>query len=239
MLLTPRTQGGLDVELGHFQRAARDWARRTGKTQAEVLRTSAKMTISNPRQGSGLLQITPPCSKGRTGLDGKRAGEAAIARDLGRVFRGVRIMNRRAEQWPDVEGIHRRLFADKRPGSPLRSDRGRQGYYVDEKKLRLLGRQLRPRVGHLAAGWVPSARALGAAVPAWIGRHGGSRGTIRMSFSAPRYSIEMTCFAPPNSPWQELERRVPYAIRYATNNLERQMQGPFERDARASGFGVR
>lgn len=228
---------GLDVDLGKFQAAARRWAQMTNKTQAEVLRTSAKMTLSNPRQGSGLLQITPPCSQGRTGLDGKRAGEAAIEKDLKRHF--VPVLGRGiGPRGDDPASIHAVMFQFKRPGRPLRRNRA-QPYFVDAAKLRALEKLLKSRVGFLASGWTASARALGASVPSWVARHGIGRGTIRMSFTAPRYSITMVSFAPQNSPWQELERRVGYALSYATNNLERQIRYQLEKDAGRCGFDVR
>lgn len=230
---------GLTVDLRAFQAAARRWAQLSGKSQADVLRTAAKSTLSNPRQGSGLLQITPPSSQGATGLDGRRQGEAAIDRDLAGIFIGVKIKGVRPEQFPDVAGIHARLFAFKRPGGRVRSDRGRAAYFVDTRKLEALRKALYSRVGFLASGWTASARALGASVPAWVARHGTGRGTITMSFSAPRYGITMTCFAPANSPYQELERRIPYALQYATNNLERQIAHALGTDASQAGFTVR
>jgi hypothetical protein len=224
------------LNLEPFQSATRRLALVTGKTQQGVLRTAAKMTLSNPRQGSGLLQITPPCSKGRSGLDGKRQGEAAIERDLAKVF--VPIASRGiGARGQSPTPIHRLLFHFKKPGKPLRLDRP-WPYYVDQTKLRALERELKKRVGFLASGWVASARQLGASVPAWVARHGPGRGTVRMTFSAPRYSIEMTCFAPWNSPYQELERRIPYAIQYATNNLERQIKHLLERDVNGVGLSA-
>lgn len=232
-----RTRGGLDVEVGHFQAAAKTWARLTFQRQSDVLRQAAKMVISNPRQGSGLMQITPPCSQGRSGLDGKRAGEAAIEKDLRRHFvpiagKGI------GAKGDDPEPIHKIMFQFKKPGRPLRRNRA-PPYFVDQRKLAQLERTLKRRVGFLASGWVASARQLGSAIPSWIGRHGAGRGTINMRFSAPRYGIEMTCFAPANSPWQELERRIPYAIRYATNNLERQIEYQLLFDSGRAGFDRR
>jgi hypothetical protein len=225
----------LDIELREFQAASQRWARLTGKSQADVLRTAAKMTLSNPRQGSGLLQITPPASRGVTGSAARRQGERAINRDLATIFSPVRIKGKGPPP-PDPVPIHRRHFTTyKRPGAKTRRDRP-QPYFVDVRQYVAMRRLLFRQVGKLASGWVASARQLNASVPAWIARHGGSRGTIRMSFAAPRYFVEMTCFAPANSPWEELERRVPYALRYATNNLERQIEYRLSRDAGQSGF---
>jgi hypothetical protein len=227
-----------EVELLGFQQAVRRWALVSGRTQAQVLRTSAKMVISNPRQGSGLLQITPPASKGKIGIAARRQGERAIDRDLEEIFSPVRIRGIGPVAPIAPYPIQRRHFALKRPGRRIKRDRS-QPYFVDEQKYRAMRKELFRRVGFLASGWLSSARVLGASVPAWVARHGSSRGIIRMHFSAPRYGIEMVCFAPANSPWQELQRRVPYALRYATNNLQRQIKYQFEKDARVVGLGVR
>lgn len=229
-----------EVRYLDFQQAVRRWAVISGRTQSQVLRTSAKMVISNPRQGSGLLQITPPASAGVIGTAARRQGERAIDRDLSRIFQPVSIKfigpSPEPHQMPGP--IQRRHFALKRPGRPIRRDRA-QPYYVDERRFIAMRRELIRRVGYLASGWVSSARALGASVPAWVARHGGGRGVIRIQFSAPRYGIEMVCFAPANSPWEELQRRVPYALEYATNNLQRQIKYQMEKDARAVGLSVR
>lgn len=229
----------LDLRIGEFQAATRRWALISGKTQQAVLRTSAKMVVSNPRQGSGLLQITPPGSQGVSGLAAKKQGEARIARDLRRIFVPVVMKGIGVSFATDAPGpIHRRHFAKKTPTKPIRRDR-KQPYYVDVARLVPVERELYRRVGYLASGWVASARQLGASVPAWIGRHGPGRGTIRMSFNAPRYGIEMVCFAPANSPWQELQRRIPYALKYGTNNLLRQIEHQFKKDAAVVGLKVR
>lgn len=228
---------GITLDTSAFGTAIRRLSAENGKTQSENLLRYAKTTLSSPRNGSGLLQITPPSSQGSFGVAGKKQGEAAIARDLAAVFRGVRLKHKgRAEQWPDVAGIHRRLFLSKRPGGKLRSDRGRQGYYVDATKLRDLALVLKSHVGKFASGWASAANRLGVAVPAWIARHGGRRGTVRVKLTAPKYEIEMTCNVPPNAPGAELERRVPYAIAYATERIEADIAMTAARAAGKSGF---
>lgn len=234
MAVLAPARSGFEVEIREFQATVRRFSLLTGRTQQQILRTSAKMVLSNPRQGSGLLQITPPGSQGVTGLAAKRQGERAIDRDLAAIF--VPVPYKGLGPRPPAPGpIQRRHLATKRPGKKIRRDRP-QPYFVDEREFRALAQELKRRVGFLASGWVASARALGAAVPAWIARHGTSRGTIRMQFRAPRYGIEMICFAPANSPWQELERRLPYALSYATNNLKRQIGFFLDRDARSVGL---
>ena len=115
------------VEILNFQQAVRRWALVSGRTQAQVLRTSAKMVISNPRQGSGLLQITPPASAGVIGSAARRQGERAIDRDLAKIFQPVTIkfIGPSPELHQAPGPIQRRHFATKRPGRPIRRDRAR------------------------------------------------------------------------------------------------------------------
>lgn len=227
--------GGFTIDTSDFRGALRRLSELNQKSQAENLRSSARAVLSNPR-GSGLLQITPPSSASSTGTTAKKAGEAAIERDLAAVFTGVRLKKKRVEQWPDVAGIHRRLFLQKRPGAKLRSDRGRAAYYVDSVKLRALLLQLKGNVGKLASGWLAAAQALGVRAPAWISRHGPRRGDVRTQLTGPQLEIEMACLAPPNAPAEELDRRVRYALNYQEKALDRQIAFLTERDARRAGF---
>ncbi len=226
---------GFTIDTSDFRGALRRLAQINQKSQAENLRSAARSVLSNPR-GSGLLQITPPASAGSTGTDAKQAGEAAIKRDLASVFTGVRLKHKRAEAWPDVAGIHRRLFLGKRPGAPLRSDRGRAGYYVDARKLATLFLALKANVGKLASGWLAAAQSLGVRAPAWISRHGSSRGDVRSQLTGSLLEIEMACRVPPNASAAELERRVAYALDYERKALERQTEFLVARDAQRAGF---
>jgi hypothetical protein len=227
---------GFNLDTASFGRSLAQLSTLNQKTQAENLRRYARTTLSN-RAGSGLLQITPPASAGKVGSAARAAGEAALTRDLANIFSGVKLKGQRREQWPDVALVHRRQFIFfKKPGQPLRSDRGRAGYIVDERKVRALFQQLRRRIGKLASGWLASCNALGVSAPSWISRHGAARGSIVQKMSAPMYSIEMNCNVPPNAPGDELERRVPYALRYATSRLEREVAFLLDQDAKKAGF---
>lgn len=195
----------------------------------------ARTTLSN-RDKTGVIDITPPASPGVTGVQAKKQGERAIDRDLAHVFAGVRIQGKRRELHPDVAGIHARLFAGKRPGTPLRSDRGRTRYFVDASKLKALSKALKARVGKLASSWLVSANRLGVRAPAWISRHGAGPGSVKVNLRAPRYEIEMSINAGNNAPVAELERRVAYAVRYTEGRLERVIAGTIAANARSAGF---
>ena len=112
-----------------------------------------------------------------------------------------------------------------------------QKYFVDAKKVAALRKKLYSHVGRLAAGWIASAERLGVSVPPFIRRHrGGGRGSYRENLRAPRYEIEMTLNAPRNSPAEELERRVRYALIYAEDRIKRAIEGTINPDARKAGF---
>lgn len=189
------------------------------------------------------ISITPPATASGvvggldSGSEAKQRGYATIHRDLYHAFAPVRIKHKRREiiSSGDLITIHTRLLAAKRPGAAMKRDRG-QPYYVDVRKLRSLETDLRGRVGKLASGWNAAAAALNVAVPQWISRHGLGRGTFRSTMDATDLLIEATNFVSDHAPVDELRRRIPYAVRYALNDLERQI--PYlNRDA-ASAAGL-
>lgn len=228
---------GFAVDLTDFSRSLRHLSELNHRTSAENLRRYARTTLSN-RQGSGLLEITPPGSAGVTGLAARRQGEGAIDRDLAAVFIPVRLKHKRRERWPDVAGIHDARFrSSSRSGGKLTRGQA-QAYYVDVLKLRALRRTLFGRVGYMAAGWLPACTALGVRPPAWIARHGTGRGSYRQQLAGPRYEIEMVCHVAPRGPAGELERRVPDALRYATSRIEREIDYLYAKDAKKAGFKV-
>ena len=236
---------GFRVELGRWQQAVRQLAAHTRKGSEQVFRSYAKTVVSNPRNGAGLLQITPPGSQGVIGLAARRQGERAIDRDLSRMFTPIRLKHKREERWPleFMRNIHEDVFRHKVAGRPVpRGVMTRHGagpFYVDQRKLRRLAQELKLRIGRLSAGWLPAARALGAAVPAWIARHGSANGTVRLEFRGGVHECEMVAYANPGAPVAEVERRIPYAIGYAAKGAERALEFLIQRSARSAGFRTR
>jgi hypothetical protein len=226
------------VDVSDFGASLAKLSRLNGKSQGANLLSFAKTTLKN-RDGSGLIDITPPAKNGAQGTNAKKLGEKAILRDLNRVFAGVKLKGKQKERHPDVSGIHRRHFIAKKPGKPMRSDSGDQKYFVDERKLTKLKRTLFASIGKFASGWAKSASSLGVSIPAFVRRHGGmSRGSYRQNLRAPRYEIEMTLNAPRNSPAEEMERRVRYALTYTQGRIRRAIEGALKADAAKSGLKV-
>lgn len=216
-----------------------EYAVRTGRTIPETLKRAGKGTI---RQ---VIAITPPAtSAGVSGgldssSDAKARGARAIQRDLNRVFVPVRLKGKRREAVSGAEmvTIHARLLAQKRPGAPMKRDRG-QPYYVDQRKFNLLEVKLASHVGRLAAGWLPAAEALALAVPQWISRHGLGRGGYEAKFEGDEMFIKSTNNASPFAPIAETQRRVDYALVYQANAMRREMEFLLLKDARSSGLRV-
>lgn len=183
-----------------------------------------------------VIGITPP-AQGKRGEGGalthgdKKRGEDAIDRDLESLFVPVQLKGKRGEQFPNVADLHRRTFvSSKRPGKLLRRP-GPQPWFVDQRKLAVLARELKRRVGKLASGWLAGADAVKATgIPAWVRRHGHSRGTHKLIITLSRTSLSRThgfTFIAANTSVHpdlvtEMDRRIAYALAYAAKALNRE-----------------
>lgn len=192
------------------------------------------------------MRITPPfqADGGPDAPTGpaKQRGERAIFTDLARHFRPVRSRGTgpRGIQYP--ARIHLRLLKEgrKRPGRPLQRDQAAP-YFVDASKLNALEKELRSHVGKLASGWVPAANALQATgTPQWISRHGTSRGSVTVELDAAAMFVEAVNFATSASAGiaSEVQRRIPYALRYQYNAMQRELDVLLLRDATKAGLTV-
>ena len=189
------------------------------------------------------MGITPP-AYGERGEGGalkhsdKKRGEQAILSDLSSLFIPVKLKGERKEQWPDVAGIHRRIFTtSKRPGKRLRRG-GRADFYVDRIKLKALTKDLFDRVGRLAAGWLSGALAVKATgIPGWVRRHGTRGGRHRLVLDAYNTSLTVAHTSVPPFLVAELNRRMGYALHYTGNALMREADAIVAK--RAARFGRR
>ncbi len=218
-----------------------DYAFASRKTFPEVLRQGGRGAIRY------LYAITPPASASGIAfnLDGtseaRRRGYATIERDMNKIFVPVRLKGKRKEQHSleDMQRIHNKHLQYKRPGAKMR--RYGPPNYVDRRKFNQMVTTLRSHVGRLASGWNAAGLALGITPPSWIGRHGTSRGTFQAEYNGDLLYIESVNLASPHAPVEELRRRVPYAVRYAMNDMHRQTVFLMQRNAgflglRTTGF---
>jgi len=107
--------------------------------------------------------------------------------------------------------------------------------WVPEDNLKRYRRQLYRRVGILAAGWNAAAEKLGARPPAWIRRHGNSRGTITISLSR-GVKIVIVNAVPFAGSVRGLRGRVQKALDWQARALERRVEYFTKKGARAAGF---
>ncbi|NUN98814.1 MAG: hypothetical protein HUU16_21890 [Candidatus Omnitrophica bacterium] len=71
---------GAKVDDYNFRWAMREYARQTRDDARTVLRKQMRLLVER------LIQLTPPPTKKGSTLQGKRMGEAAVARDIKHVF---------------------------------------------------------------------------------------------------------------------------------------------------------
>lgn len=94
--------------------------------------------------------------------------------------------------------------------------------YVSRDDYEWFVRVLQKGVGFLAAGWNAAAIVLGVRVPAWIARHGASRGAIRILTTDNRYRIEIVNDVPFVDGVRDLDRRVAKAVEYHVAGMNRE-----------------
>lgn len=217
----------LEVNVANLRATLYEYERETGVGIGLIMDQAASGVARR------VMGLTPP-AKGNRGRNGEltkadhKRGLASVGSDLDRLFAPVKLARNsgRKEEWPDVKGLHASAFANKRMGKPLRNPLGfGKKYYVDERKFNALQKELRARVGRMAAGWLAACvkfKATG--VPAWVSTHGvggGSAAPITRNnyrgFIMTNHNVERE-LAP------EMERRVGYAIEYQRKAIVKQME---------------
>lgn len=220
---------------------------------AEVM--GRTLADSVKRAGRGvtrrIINITPPAhsvpgaENAIVGAAAYRYGRKKIAKDMNRVFAPARLKGRRLithvygkklatpisvatkELHPNVAQIYRQHRTFSSSGVRVRSRNLRdRKYWVDVRKFDVVRKAKEKNVGKLASGFSAAAGALDVPVQNWIGRHGRSRGAVKMDLLSARMRITVTNFIPaglaPNVR-SELERRVGYAIRYQREAMAREV----------------
>ena len=203
-----------------------------------------------------VLDLTPPASAGVTGAAAARAGRQKISRQMHAVMAPVRLKGRRAirvvfgrklarpvyvptkERHPDVAGLYSSRTRVASSGFGIRAIVGGAKAYVDVRKFQAVLKGREKAVGRLASGWAAAAGALDVPVQNWIGRHGASRGTVRIDTAGDRMKIVVQNLAPdvPPAVRAELVRRLVSAVEYQTAAMGRAIAGYHARlRARLSG----
>jgi hypothetical protein len=202
---------GLQAKLAQMSAA-------TGRTVKEETKTAMKGMVKY------VMDYTPPGSQKGTGSAAKGIGEAAVARDMRKLFIPVTLKGKRKEQWPDPHSLHHQAMIAAAGGNVAAPARK---YHVDKAKITSLKNVLRPHVGLIASGWATAAAQLGVAVPAWISRHSGSgRGTsLVVTESAGKISMRIVNHVPNTAAAiaSQMQRLVFSAKTAAIGKLKRQL----------------
>lgn len=234
------------------------WASAMRKTVPEAF------TEAGRRATRMLISLTPPANAGLGKLTGSaeayRAGKTRIANQMKSLLAPVKLKGRKTitklfgktlakpityrtkERWPDVAAIYKENSYKVFGALGVRVRVGKK-FYVSATKFRRVLSKKQARVGVLASGWAPSARALDVTMPAFVSRQNGSgRGAIYKNFgNQARIGIKMVNFAPglPGPIRAELMRRIPYAAAYVKRGLRANIDHVTLRTAGMSGLRVK
>lgn len=242
---------GINLDTTRFAAAMQQLAALTHRELEVEMRSQAKGIIVEA------YNITPPAT-GRGRGDKAAAfdsasqlrGERAIDRDLRGIFVPVELRGERTitqafgrpiapvtvptkEKHPDVAAIYATRDARRRGGRMTRGQRA--AYYVDRAKLEALARQLKARVGFLAAGFNAAAAALGARVPKYA-RNKSAPGGITITAQPNRIRIVFTNEVGYTDAVPGLKARLQYALDQQARKIERQIPILLAKAAKQSGF---
>lgn len=197
-----------------------------------------------------MIKVTPPFSAktkssrgtkrggAKSATAAKRAGIAAVSRDMGKFLQPVDLKGSRRithvfgravdppivvptkEKWPDVAAAlrHTRQGQNK-------SNRGRRmKLYVSRPKFDRLARAKAKNVGMLGAGYAPAAARLGVKLPAFMLRHAGrGEGSIRIDHRGGGMRIVILNAVRYADSVDGLRRRIEFAVQAQKGAMARQL----------------
>jgi hypothetical protein len=203
------------IDTQEFDRALIRFGANSRKSSSEILRNQGKLFVRD------IIRITPPFRGYDKG--GKALGESAIRHDIGRALR-------QEEEGGDAAKLH----------AAARNDRGRVRKNVVRQPALGVAAHLKAmlaRVGLLASGWNAAAAELGAAVPAWIKRHGTSRGQCEVITSGPTFKIRISNAVRFVGSVNDLSRRVQWSLNNRARQMDKQVDNfAVKKASRAAGF---
>ncbi|PTY02741.1 hypothetical protein DB346_08170 [Verrucomicrobia bacterium LW23] len=250
--LTPSFE--LQVNTRSFEAALLDLYGATRRDMTELLREQARGFI---RQ---VVLITPPGGGSVTGVAARARGNLRIEQDIRRVFRELR-----HEKWtspeikdairkkdlaalreiilriPELAGMEVRLTPETSFHQAARGSRGTVSPRRRPNVLVLDGlgayiREQQKRVGMLASGWNAAAEALGVKLPAWVARHGNSRGSVLLQLNEPNFSIRLANDVPFAGNTRDLTRRVQWALDRQASGTQKRVEFILAANARKAAF---
>lgn len=222
----------------------------SGKEMGDLMRQEATLFIYNAGTTPGVINITPPFSRGsKDGNAALLAGQRAIDRDLSGVFAPVTIKGERRiphlfgktsirganpppyivktkERHPDVAALVKQRWQAKNRSNGRRMTRGQKAaLYVDARKLSIVRRESYAMIGLAAASWYQAAKSSGLkprGVPAWVTRHSSAFGAGYITHSATSISIRLSSRLPYNTALG-MQNKAVTVLAYRQASLERRL----------------
>ena len=283
-----------------FVRSAARWQEAFKKDVSVVLRQQARSIITNS-QRTGVMDLTPPTT-GQSAVgsvsDQRKAGEAAVARDIRSVFMSAKEAVKKAKEDDAKAGrIFSKLLRERKIEEALnilrfgggeqsvavrahsrkggvivtgynqkritpkfrslsritaihgdpdpalhrrsRDSRGRVNrarptmIVTDPSSMANYIRQKQQLVGFHKSGWKPSAAAVGAAVPAFVGRHSGPGRVIdNLAQAGPKFGVTFINETPGIARHNQALSIASRALAYAAGRIDRAVRGYLQRTQR-------
>lgn len=226
-MAAPAIKFNVTVNDSRLQAKIVQMSQATGKTVKEQTRLVMKGMVRD------VVNFTPPSSQTSHGSSAKAAGEVAIVRDMKKLFIPVTLKGKRPEKWPDPHALHHEAMIEA-GGGKVRTPTVK--YHVDKAKLTSLKNVLRPGVGLMASGWVSAAQTLGASIPAWVARHGGSRGSnLEITETNKKIIMRVVNHFPATASAlaEQTQRLIAFAKKAAIGSMTRQLPFILKRNLRA------
>ncbi|MDR3406384.1 MAG: hypothetical protein P4L99_28120 [Chthoniobacter sp.] len=108
--------------------------------------------------------------------------------------------------------------------------------FVTKQDFAWFERQTKKRVGMLSSGWNASAEKLGYRPPAWIRRHGTSRGQVSIVIGRERFQVSVANDVKFVNHVKGMERQIQTALDWQARNMDRRIEYYYEHNGRAAGF---
>jgi hypothetical protein len=215
-MATPAIKFNVNIIDHGLQAKIAEMSNATGRTVKQETKTVMKGLVKY------VMDYTPPGSQKGTGKVAQSVGEAAVVRDMRKLFNLVTLKGKRKEQWPDPHSLHHQAMIAAAGGDVIAPTRK---YRVDKAKITSLKNVLRSHVGLVASGWAAGAEALGVAVPPWISRHGGAgRGTgLIITETANKITMRIVNHMPNTVLAAQMQRLINSAKIAAIGKLKRQL----------------
>lgn len=212
-----------------------------GQTKGSAAKKAGEMTIANdlrriftPLTGPALQAVEDFYGREQRQQFGHK-GAKALGEVVTKVLRPGDMQGwhqERRRKDGRVMNVHRQVAT----GLRKRDLRGLDQGLVAQEDYKAYLRKIHARVGLLASGWNTAAQKLGVKLPAWVMRHGTTRGQYVMVSTSRLTRIEVSNAVPFVGEVRGLERRMNWAIKNQVQKMDRKADFLLRQAIRKAGF---